>query len=182
MQTADIIILIVLLLPAVAGIIYGFLNIAFSVLAWILALVIATKFSSSFSAFLSSYIETPVFRVIIGFIGLFIISLVILTGIGFLVVKLLGRTGLTAADRILGLFFGLALGGVIVLVVVFFAGFTAVPTESWWKNSLILKPFERISVWAERFLPESVAAYHGYEDSVVKTSAITDNSDTGIKS
>jgi membrane protein required for colicin V production len=163
MQTADIIILVVIALPALVGVIYGFLNIAFSMLAWALALGISAKFSSYFSVMLEASVETPFLRSVLAFVGLFIISLIILTAIGFLIVKLLGRTGLTATDRILGLFFGMGLGAVIVVVVVFLAGFTALPSEVWWDRSLILQPFERISIWAQQFLPESMAKYHGYE-------------------
>ena len=172
MQTADIFILLIIALPALAGVIYGFLNIVFSILAWILALIITTKFSSAFATLFSGFIDTPILRAALGFISLFILCLVLLTVISFLIVKLLGRTGLTAADRVLGLFFGMALGGVIVLVVVFFAGFTAVPAADWWKNSLVIQPFERISVWAERFLPDSMARYHSYEVSMTKSSAL----------
>jgi membrane protein required for colicin V production len=163
MQTADIIILVVIALPALVGVIYGFLNIAFSLLAWTLALGISAKFSSYFSVMLVPSIETPFLRGILAFVGLFVVSLIILTAIGFLIVKLLGRTGLTATDRILGLFFGMGLGAVIVVVVVFLAGFTALPTESWWDKSLVIQPFERVSVWAQQFLPGTMAKYHGYE-------------------
>ena len=166
MQTADILILVIIGLPALVGVIYGFLNIAFSILAWALALGISVKFSSNFAPLLENTIDSPELRALLAFIGLFIISLMILSGLGFLIVKLLGRTGLTAMDRILGLFFGMGLGVVIVLVVVFMAGFTAVPTEEWWQRSLILKPFERVSVWCERFIPESVAKYHSYKVTV----------------
>jgi len=163
MQSADIVILVVIGLPALVGVIYGFLNIAFSILAWALALGIAAKFTPFFSPMLGSSIDTPILRIILAFTGLFIISLVIFTGIGFLIVKLLGRTGLTATDRILGLFFGIGLGTVIVLVVIFLAGFTALPAEPWWQTSKVLEPFERVSIWAEKYLPESMAKYHGYE-------------------
>ncbi|HSR61811.1 MAG TPA: CvpA family protein [Gammaproteobacteria bacterium] len=163
MQIADILILVLFALPALVGVFYGFLNIAFSLLAWTLALGVSAKFTPYFSPMLSSWIETPLIRVVLAFVGLFIISLIILTGIGFLIVKLLGRTGLTATDRILGLFFGMGLGTAIITVVVFLAGFTALPAEDWWQESRLVGPFERLSIWGERFLPESMVEYHGYE-------------------
>ena len=182
MQSADIAILVVIALPALVGVIYGFLNIAFSMLAWALALGIATKFTPFFSPMLESSIDTPILRIVLAFIGLFIISLVILTGIGFLIVKLLGRTGLTATDRLLGLFFGIGLGSVIVMVVVFLAGFTALPAEPWWQVSRLIEPFERVSIWAKKYLPESMAKYHGYEaqlpDSENKQSSVQIEADT----
>ncbi len=168
MQTADIIILVVIALPALVGVIYGFLNIAFSLLAWALALGLATKFTPYFSPLLQNHIDTPVLRLILAFVGLFVISLVILSGIGFLIVKLLGRSGLTATDRILGLFFGMGLGAIIVQVVVIMAGFTAVPGETWWDKSLIIQPFERVSVWSQKYMPDSFVRYHSYEDVSIR--------------
>ncbi|MBM2830630.1 MAG: colicin production CvpA [Gammaproteobacteria bacterium] len=169
MQPADIAILVLIGLPALVGVAYGFLNIAFSVLAWALALGIATKLTPFFSPMLVASIDTPILRIILAFTGLFIVSLVILTGIGFLIVKLLGRTGLTATDRILGLFFGIGLGSVIVMVVIFLAGFTALPVEPWWQASRMVEPFERVSIWAKKYLPESMAKYHGYDVPVPDT-------------
>jgi len=163
MQSVDIAILLIVALPAIAGVIYGFLNIIFSLLAWALALGISIKFSPSFTPLLEASVNTPVLRTILAFVGLFVISLVILTGIGFLIVKLLGRTGLTAADRMLGLFFGIALGGIIVEVIVFLGGFTALPQEPWWGDSRVIQPFERVAVWSGQYLPENISNYHGYE-------------------
>lgn len=162
MQVADIIILVVLLLPALVGALYGFLNIVFSIVAWTLALGISIKFGGLFSPLLEGYVETALIRDVLAFMGLFIVSLMILTGIAYFIVKLLGRTGLTAADRILGFFFGIGLGGAIISVVVFLAGFTALPRESWWQSSVLVQPFEAISLWAQRFLPDNVVKYHSF--------------------
>ena len=119
MQTVDICILVLLALPAIVGVLYGFLNIVFSIVAWTLASVIAVKFGAYFTPMLASLTETVLLQKVLAFIGVFIISLMILTGIAYFIMKLLGRTGLTGADRILGLFFGFALGGFIVAVIIF---------------------------------------------------------------
>jgi len=89
--------------------------------------------------------------------------------LGHFIVKLLGRTRLSTADRILGFFFGIGLSGFIISTLVFLAGFTAVPKENWWKTALLLKPFERVAVWGQQFLPENISQYHDYsiENSVM---------------
>jgi membrane protein required for colicin V production len=163
MSTADIVILCLIALPAIVGVFYGFLNIVFSLLSWAISLGLSIKLVPYFSPLLENYVDTPVLRMILAFIGLFILSLLIMSGISFLIVKLLGKTGLTAADRILGLFFGMTLGVLIVAVIVFLAGFTAFPQEDWWEQSKLAGPFERISIWGSQFLPESVIEYHSYE-------------------
>ena len=163
MGGVDICILVGLLLPAVIGVIHGFLNIIFSIIAWILALGISIKFGAVFSPLLENYIETELFRDMLAFVGLFIISLMLFSLIGYFIVKLLGRAGLTAADRILGFFFGFVLGGAIITVIVFLAGFTAVTGKDYWHNSLLIEPFQHISVWGSQYLPEDIASYHRYQ-------------------
>lgn len=170
MGTVDIVIIVMLLLPGVVGIMYGFLNIIFSILAWVFAFAISVKFGAFFSPLLEAYVETVIIRNILAFAGLFIISLMVFTLIGYFIVKLLGRSGLTAADRILGFFLGLGLGGSIITVLVFLAGFTALPREDWWQSALLVEPFENICRWGGQFLPENISNYHGYD--------ITDIEDT----
>jgi membrane protein required for colicin V production len=171
LQTVDIIVLVVLVLPALVGVLYGFLNILFSIIAWVFALGISIKFGNFLSPVFSSFIDTAVVRDVLAFISLFIVSLMIFTALGYFIVKLLGRSGLTAADRLLGFFFGAGLGGAIVAVAVFLAGFTSVTEEPWWQNSRLLEPFERIAVWSHRFLPDNVVEYHRYGASPVNSEA-----------
>ena len=163
MQAADITILVILAIPALVGVIYGFLNIVFSLFAWVLASGIAIKATPFFSPMLETYVDTPLFRTVLAFAGLFILSLMIFSALGYFIVKLLGRAGLTAADRILGLLFGFGLGIAIVGAVIFLAGFTAFPKEQWWDDSRLIAPSEKASVWGHQYLPESMAKHHGYE-------------------
>jgi membrane protein required for colicin V production len=176
MEIIDIGILIILALPAVIGVLYGFLKIVFSIVAWTLASAISVKFGAYFAPMLSGLTETVLLQKVLAFVAVFIISLMILTGIAFLIMKLLGRTGLTGTDRILGLFFGLGLGGFIVSVIIFLAGFTALPKEQWWRDSVMLPPFQLIAVWGHQFLPEDFANHHGFEteNAVEKVKKVED--------
>ena len=164
MTTADIAILCAILLPTIVGVIYGFLNIIFSLISWLVSLGLAVKLVPYFSPLLDNYVDTPILRIILVFIALFILCLLIMSSLSYFVIKLLGKTGLTAADRILGLFFGMGLGVLVVAVVVFLAGFTAFPKEIWWKESKLMKPFEILSIWGSNYLGEAVTKYHSYED------------------
>ena len=159
----DIGILLTLLVPALVGVIYGFLNIVLSLLAWGVSFGLAIKFSGVFAPMLIEYIDTEVFRQAAAFFGIFFICQIIFSALGYFVVKLLGRSGLTAADRILGMVFGLGLGGAIVSVMIFLAGFTEMTRTDWWQSSLVVGPFERIGIWGRQFIPETMARYHNYE-------------------
>ena len=129
MGLTDIILLVVLLLPGVVGAIYGFLNIIFSIVAWGIAFGISFKFGADSAPMLVNYIETPILRNITAFAGLFIASIMIFSLLSFFIVKLIGKAGLTATDRILGFFLGVGLGGFIIAFGVFLAGFTGFPGE-----------------------------------------------------
>ena len=162
MEGVDIGILVILFLPAIMGLLYGLLNVLFSIAAWVMAVLVAVKFSGWFSPLLDAYLE-PLLRDVIAFAGVFIISLVIFTALGYFVVKLLGRTGLTAADRFLGFFFGIGLGGAILTILVFLAGFTAMSKQEWWHEAVLIEPFQRVCVWGRRFISDDIAVYHRYE-------------------
>ena len=162
MKGVDIGILVVLFLPAIMGLLYGLLNVLFSIGAWIMAVIAAVKLSGWFSPLLDAYLE-PLLRDVIAFAGVFTISLVIFTALGYFAVKLLGRTGLTAADRFLGFFFGIGLGGAIITALVFLAGFTAISKQEWWHEAVLIEPFQRVCVWSRRFISEDIAVYHRYE-------------------
>jgi membrane protein required for colicin V production len=162
LEIIDIVILVTLLIPALVGVMYGFLNIILSLVGWGAAFSLAAKFSSNFSPLLISYVDTEIFRDALAFFGVFILCLVIFSALGYFVLKLMARAGLTAADRILGMVFGIGLGGAIVGVMVFLAGFTELTRADWWQASLIVSPFEHISEWGHQFLPENIASYHQY--------------------
>ena len=163
MSAADIVILVLLILPTITGVFYGFLNIIFSLLSWALATGLALKLTPLFTPLLVAQIDSPALRAILVFLGLFILSLMLFSGISYLIVRLLGRSGLTAADRLLGMFLGLGLGGAIVTVMVFLAGFTALPQQALWQESRLVRPFEQIGGWGAQFLPDSFRPYHSYK-------------------
>jgi membrane protein required for colicin V production len=162
LELIDIAIFATLLIPALVGVAYGFLNIFLSIVAWGIAFGLAITFSSIISPMLSGFVENEMIRDGLAFLGVFILSLIIFSALGYSMLKLLGRTGLSAADRILGLVFGVGLGTVIVAIMVFLAGFTDLTQTDWWQRSLTVGPFERIAVWSRQFLPENVANYHHY--------------------
>jgi membrane protein required for colicin V production len=162
MELTDIILLVTLLIPGVVGALYGFLNIIFSIVAWGIAFGISFKFGADLAPMLVNYIETPILQNIAAFAGLFIASLMIFSLLSFFIVKLIGKAGLTATDRILGLFLGIGLGDFIIAFGVFLAGFTGFPEEPWWNSSLMIEPFQRIAQWSHLYLPEDISSFHGY--------------------
>ena len=160
-QIADVILIGIILLPALIGAIYGFFSIFFSLAVWALSLGIAIKFLPALHTHLL-FIESQIMQIAIAFLSLFIFSLIILSGISLLITKLLGKMGLTAADRILGFFLGCGFGIIIIETIIFVCGFTGLSATSWWQTSHLIAPFEKTAVWVGQYLPENITKYHHY--------------------
>jgi membrane protein required for colicin V production len=160
---ADIAILAIIAISTLISILRGFLREVLSLLAWIVAFWAAFTFTPRAAPLLEPYVEVPSIRFILGFAALFVLTLMLMSLFGYLLVKLIGRTGLTGTDRMLGLLFGLARGGVIVLLLVLLAGLTNLPQDPWWRQSQFLKHFERAALWVAGFMPDSVAQHIRFE-------------------
>ncbi|MDR9432412.1 MAG: CvpA family protein [Spiribacter sp.] len=137
------------------GVIRGFVREIISVVVWVAAFWIATRYSTEAADMLSPWLASSMLRLVVGFAGLFIITLVIGALVGYLGRTLVGKTGLSGTDRILGLVFGGLRGGLIVGLVVLGAGLTGLPQASWWQESLIAEGYrpwvchQRIGGWLE---------------------------------
>ena len=162
MEGVDIGILIILFLPAIMGLLYGLLNVLFSIAAWIMAVVTATKLSGLISPLLADYLE-PVLRNVIAFAGGLYYQSGDLHGVGIFHCKITWQDRVDRRRQVLGFFFGVGLGGAIITILIFVAGFTAISKNEWWHEAVLIEPFQRVCVWGQRFLSEDIAVYHRYE-------------------
>ena len=162
MQPFDMIMLIIIFMPTLIGFVYGYLAIVLTLLVWALALGLAVAGVSMFTPTLAPFINMPTLRTLLAFAGLFTVSLMILSGIGLCFSTMIGKSPLVIADRMLGAFFGFGLGLVLVVCMVFLAGFTILPQQLWWEDAQFLQLFERFALWLGQYLPEEISAYQRY--------------------
>lgn len=162
MITVDYIILGIIALSAVISLFRGFVKEAFSLFIWISAFWLSWMFFRDLAALLIQWISLPSARLGISFALIMIVVLIIGGIIGYLLSKLVEHTGLSGTDRLLGVFFGVARGVVIVAILILLAGLTPVPEDPWWKDSLLIGHFQEISVWLRDLLPEDIAQYFSY--------------------
>ena len=162
MITVDYIILGIIALSAVISLVRGFVKEAFSLFIWISAFWLSWMFFRDLAALLIQWISLPSARLGISFALIMIVVLIIGGIIGYLLSKLVEHTGLSGTDRLLGVFFGVARGVVIVAILILLAGLTPVPEDPWWKDSLLIGHFQEISVWLRDLLPEDIAQYFSY--------------------
>lgn len=172
MNWADYTILAIIAVSIAIGVWRGFFRESLSLAGWILAFVIAMTFSGHLDVLLQSHIDVPSVRLIIAFCSLFMMTLVVSGGINYLVMHVVKATGFTGTDRMLGVFFGLARGLVVVAILVILAGMTLVPQDPWWHESLFLPHFQKLAEWMLQFVPAELADGVRYDVEVSASDVI----------
>ena len=77
--------------------------------------------------------------------------------VNYLIVQLVERTGMSGTDRLIGVFFGLARGALLVAILVLLAGLTPFPDEPWWQSSRLIPHFQQLALWLQSLLPNDLA-------------------------
>ncbi len=158
----DYLIIVIVLMSAVIGLIRGFIKEAFALFTWIVAIGIGLHYSRDFAVLMRSVISYPSARIATAFILLFFMTLVLGSLISFILNQLIEKTGLTGTDRLLGMVFGIIRGAVLVAVLVMLAGVTPLPEDPWWKQSLLILPFQSLAVWLKDHIPSDLMGYIHY--------------------
>ncbi|WP_376691538.1 CvpA family protein [Wenzhouxiangella sp. EGI_FJ10409] len=159
MNWADYAIVGIVLVSMVVSLFRGFIREVFSLLVWIAAVYAALQAAGPLALQLEGVIEVPSVRVIIAFVGVFLVVLAIGGLINYLLGKLVDGTGLSGTDRLFGAVFGALRGLAIVLAAVIVAGFTPFVQDPWWQQSMLLPEMERMATWLVELFPESIQAY-----------------------
>jgi len=160
---ADVVILVLVGLSTVISLWRGFTREALSLVAWVAAFWVGFSFARYPAAYLEPYVSAPSARLALGFLGLFLATLLLGGVINYLIGKAVDKTGMTGTDRMLGLFFGLARGIVMVAILVLLAGLTPLPQDPWWRESLFIGHFLPLAEWLRDLLPADIAAHFVYD-------------------
>lgn len=163
MTWPDYAILATLAISLLVGLLRGFIKEVFSLVVWAAAFVIAYRFADNVAALMEAQVTLPSARTAIGFIGLFIVVLMIGGLINYLLGRLVESTGLSGTDRLLGGFFGIARGVAIVVAAILVTGFTPLPADGWWKESRMIQSFMPMVAWSIEFLPDAASDYLDFE-------------------
>lgn len=151
-----------ILISSIIGLIRGFIREAFSLTLWVLAIWVGLTFSREFSVFLEGMIDYPSARIAAAFAVLFFVTLILGAMVNYLLGELVKRTGLTGSDRFAGMVFGIARGFVVVAIIIMLAGLTPLPEDSWWKESVLIPPFQSLAVWLHDHVPSGLTGYVKY--------------------
>ncbi len=147
MNWADWVIIAILSISALFSLRRGFVKESLSLVTWVSAFIVARLFSGALSVVLETYIETPSIRMACAFAGLFIVMLIAGAIVSNLFEMLVNATGLSATDRVLGMGFGIARGGLVVVVLIALVAQTPATEDQWWAQSQLIPHFELMESW-----------------------------------
>ena len=156
MTVVDVVVIFVILLSALFSLIRGFVKEAISLASWIVAIWLAATFAPKLAAALPASIESEAVRQAAGFAILFILTLMVGALINMLLTQVVKKTGLSGADRVFGIVFGLLRGGLIIIVFVVIGGMTPLPESDWWQSSVLLQWFESAAIVIQEYIPEDL--------------------------
>ncbi len=149
MTWADWAIIAVLGISALISVVRGFVKEAVSLLIWLAAAVIASIFHDQLAVWMVDLISTPSLRMLTAWVTLFIAVLIVGGILNYLLGKLIEATGLSGTDRLLGLFFGLTRGLIIVMVIlIILPEVLPVKQDIWWHESKLIPFFLQYEDWA----------------------------------
>lgn len=135
--TADLVLVGLVLISAVFGGTRGFMKEVLSLGIWSAALLLALAFGKPLGGAILD--ANPKLQAGVGFALVFLAVLVAGALVQRLVHSLVETTGLTGTDRVLGLVFGAARGGVVVLfALVMLRPFAE--DRQWWRESRLVPP------------------------------------------
>lgn len=163
MDWPDYAILAVIVVSVVVGALRGFIKEVFSLLVWAAAFLVAYHFAGDLAKLMEDAVTLPSARTAMGFSGLFIAVLLVGGLINYLLGRLVETTGLSGTDRLLGGVFGAARGLVLIVAVLLVCGFTPIPGDPWWKESLTIQRMMPLVAWTATYLPESVVEHLDFE-------------------
>jgi membrane protein required for colicin V production len=118
------------------GIWRGLVREVVSLGAFVIAFLASNLFAGPWAEYVPDSITQPEFRVLLAFIGIFLVVLILTSLAGLLLSRIMQAVGLGGIDRALGALFGVARAAVILLALALVAGLTGLPKDSQWTGSV----------------------------------------------
>lgn len=157
MTLFDYVVIAVVGLSLLFGLWRGVVGEIIALLAWVLGVFAAIEFGPQVGQQLLAGVVDPAVRTLGGCVLIFIAVLVVMALIRLAVRSMVKALGLTVSDRLLGMFFGLARGVLVVMILVGLGGMTAAPKQGWWREAALAPPLETAVMVARQWLPDDLA-------------------------
>lgn len=157
MTIFDYVVIGIVSLSLIFGLWRGVIGEVLALMAWVIGVFAAVEYGAQVGQTAFANVIDSSMRTLAGCVVVFLGVL-----LGMSVIRLAARSmvkalGLSMSDRLLGMFFGLARGFLVILVLVGLAGMTAAPRQPWWKDAMLSQPLETAVLVAKQWLPEDLA-------------------------
>lgn len=166
MAWVDVSIFALILFSSTLGFSHGFVKGVLSLIAWLFSLGVALSFVDELTHFLMILVPFSDLRVGISLTLLFITAFTITTWINYLIINSLGTHPLSGVERVLGMFFGLLRGGMMIILLILLSGLTHLPSQAeWWKESIFIQIFKPIVWILHHQFPDEVAKQFNFDSA-----------------
>jgi membrane protein required for colicin V production len=151
---ADVLILLILLGSTLIGALRGFIREAVSVAFWILAIWAAWRIGPMVEPHLGGLLADPSVAPWVGRLVVLVLVLLVGWGVGMVSSYFTRSLGLGPLDRVIGLFFGIVRGLVLVGLLVIGGELLHMNGEEWWDRSRLVPYGETIGDWLRAMVGE----------------------------
>jgi len=145
MNSTDYLVIAAIVLSAVIGAVRGFLREAVALGAWLIALFFAWHFSDLIEPHLGGLLSDSAVRPWAARVIIVTLVLLLGAGIGAVLGNIVRLSIFSGMDRLLGLFFGLLRGFMLLGVFVILGQLLRLQGEHWWRHSLLIPYGESIA-------------------------------------
>ena len=151
----DFAVMAILLVSLALGLWRGLVYEVLSLAGWPIAFVLSRMFAGEIAPMMPLMQEEA--RIALAYAVVFIGALVAWSVLAWLFSKLVKAVGLGWADRSLGGLFGVLRGVLVILALVWLAGLTAIPEQSFWRSAQTSRAAEDAALLTKSWLPDSIA-------------------------
>ncbi|MGZ5093976.1 MAG: CvpA family protein [Burkholderiales bacterium] len=163
MTLFDYVVLTIIAASVIVSVMRGFAREVLALAGWVLAFIAANALSAMVADWFAPIISDGSLRALTAFVAVFIVTLIAASLLAMGVSRLLKGAGLGLEDRLLGGFFGLARGVLIVMLIVLLAGLTALPRQPAWSDAMLSPPLEALAGAVKPWLTQAVSRYISYD-------------------
>lgn len=151
----DFAVMTILLVSLSLGVWRGLVYEVLSLAGWPIAFVLSRMYAGEIAPLMPLMQEAM--RVALAYAVVFIAALVAWAVLVWLFAKLVKAIGLGWMDRVLGGLFGALRGVLVILALVWLAGLTNIPEQSFWRGAQTSRPAEDAALLTKAWLPDSIA-------------------------
>jgi membrane protein required for colicin V production len=156
--TVDFIVIGVIVISAIVGLVRGFVREALSLIGFGLAMYLAYRYAGVVAnQWLSSMPGGRTGQIVLGFFALFVGILIISKIISGMFNRVITTVGLSFIDRLLGAFFGVLRGVLIIVILSTLLTLTDIPKSSEYKDALTRPGLEFAVGFIRGWLPDDWA-------------------------